>query len=521
MLVAYAVMHSILDIRQKMKNKYGTIALIIVIMGSLAGVLFCTQENYVTRLFNNFPQNKYLVQDDILQIQWILDGEREAGNSEEVPTLACPRMVMVEYQTIDAATEIFTDREIYLNFRDYGYDISTAAQSIQDGYLLSTICEDSAQPDVMQAKAAIIRGKIDYMVVKANAGMEEYMESLDCSLVGQTNSYLVYGVNHNYYETVTDEETINEILAKDGIKIRDITVSLSGETQEASTENTLATYLLLNDEHVLLTADDTTEEFYENIYNRYATWALTSTGTHSADTWQDISAILDSFHADGILMAGDMVDFASDTNYQLFQLGLNKVSTPILYARSDHDISPWYNSDGSYTQEDAQKAQEYLTSGSQSGDGTNHLAQYADLMIWDKGDYYVMAWNNSFSQLTAERLSQAKEIFAEEKPIILVTHVPLNSTLDDGLYEAAKAFDAKNRAKLWGENCLYVPNEVTEEFLEMVMDEESPVCAVLSAHLHFSYETMLNSHLKEYVFAPTFEGNMVRITVTRSSGHFE
>jgi hypothetical protein len=185
-----------------------------------------------------------------------------------------------------------------------------------------------------------------------------------------------------------------------------------------------------------------------------------------------------------------------------------------LYARSDHDISPWYNSDGSYTSEEARKAQESLTSGSQSGDGTNHLEQYADLMVWDKGNYYVMAWNNSFSQLTAEGLSKAKEIFAEEKPIILVTHVPLNSTLDDSLYEASKAFDDKNRAKLWGKNCLYVPDEVTEEFIEMVTDEDSPVCVVLGAHLHFSYETMLNSHLKEYVFDPTFAGNMVRVSIT-------
>lgn len=56
---------------------------------------------------------------------------------------------------------------------------------------------------------------------------------------------------------------------------------------------------------------------------------------------------------------------------------------------------------------------------------------------------------------------------------------------------------------------------MTQNFIDMVVAEDSPVCAVLSGHLHFAYETRLNSHLTEYVFDPTFAGNMVRISVVR------
>lgn len=362
------------------------------------------------------------------------------------------------------------------------------------------------ETDIMQNKAQVIRNQLEYLVVKAKDVTADEMAALDCTPVLKTPFFEIHRVKHHNYRPVSDKRQVERIMQQTGLKLRELTISLSGDSAESVTANdekTLNkkdTYLLLNDAHMLLTADDTTGEYYDTVYQRYAGWALTSTGTHSADTWQNISAIADAFETDGILMAGDMVDFASSTNYELFRQGLDKIKTPVLYARADHDLSAWYNSDGSYTNEDGKEAQK-------------NLADYQDMMVWEKENYIILAWNNSTSQLTPEGLRVAKETWSKGKPVILLTHVPINSPVDSGLYEAACAYDPQNRAKLWGEHCLYVPDAVTQEFLDMVLDEASPVRAVLSGHLHFQYDVRLNSHLMEYVFAPTFEGNMARITV--------
>lgn len=382
--------------------------------------------------------------------------------------------------------------------------VGSIQEENEDVTLLRDVCEGSLNSDVMHIKAAMIRQKIDYLVVKNTEGIEDYMSSIDCVKEKTTGTVSLYKAKNNAYERITDENKVQKIIEDTGLVLRDVEISLSGKSSQenAKEKEILGTYMLLNDQHMLLTTDDTTEEFANTINQRYLSWALTSTGTHSADTWQNISAILDSFGTDGILMAGDMVDFASSTNYDLFARGLEKVKTPVLYARADHDMSPWYNSDGSYTKDMAKASQKEIT-------------QMEDLMIWDKEQYLIIAWNNSTGQLTKKALKEAKKAFGQKKPIILVTHVPVNSTIDNGLYEKSKEMDVEHRAKLWGEGCYYEPNKTTKEFLDMVTEEDSPVCAILCGHLHFRYDTKVNNHCVEYVFDPTYLGNIARITIVR------
>ena len=54
----------------------------------------------------------------------------------------------------------------------------------------------------------------------------------------------------------------------------------------------------------------------------------------------------------------------------------------------------------------------------------------------------------------------------------------------------------------------YVPNAVTQKFLDMVYEKDSPVKAVVAAHLHFAYDVQLTKDIPEYVFAPSYEGNI-------------
>lgn len=489
MVVAYALIHCVLSIVNG-KNTRQAKLLSILLIGLIVSVLYVTQGNYIARLKSDFPQNKYLVSDDILEMKAVLNQERATGNCEEEPTIACPRNVMMEYQTVDAGCIISTSRVIYLNIREYGVDVSEFSQVFKDGYLLSTICEDNAQPDVLEAKAAIVRQQIDYMVVNANAGMEEYMESLDFTLAGVTQSYLVYRYNFPWWRKAESQDEIESIKEAISISEDDIIVDIGLEK----------TYKLIavNDVHIEAMDDTVNEPYKQTVYDRFYGMFINPFGIRSMDMWNGISSILDSYDANGIVFIGDMIDYNSQTTADLLKAGLNNIDTPYTYVRSDHDLGVWYT-DGEVLPETAVEI-------------SSQVAEWQDVFVNDYGEFYLVGWNNSTSQLSESGLEQMKEIFCsaskENKKIVLALHVPINSVVDDGLEEAARAYDGEGRAKLWGSNCLYQPNETTQEFLAMVMADDSPVAAVFAAHLHFKYTTTLNGEIPEYVLAPSYAGSI-------------
>lgn len=494
MIVAYALMQCILDCIDRKNQRQGMLFGGLLIVGVMF-LLCMTQGNYFDRLKNDFPQNKYLVADDILEMKAILDQERAFGVLMDEPVIACPKNVMLEYQTVDAGCVISTNRNIYLMFRERGVDVRKFSQSNQDGYLLSTICEDNAQPDVMEAKAAILREEIDYIVVHANAGMEAYMESLDCGLVGVTQSYLIYRYDYPYYEKVTNKQSITQIKDTLGVHEDEIILDLGLEQEYV--------ILALNDVHAFLMDDTVTEANRQAVQERYYGMFLNATGIHSVDMWNGLSTILDSYEADGMVLIGDMIDYSSQTNASAFAAGLENIETPYIYLRADHDLGVWYT-EGGLSGEDAEGI-------------SSDIATWQDVYVVDYDDFYLVGWNNSTSQLSVEGLDQIKAILDEakrkHKQIILATHVPLNSTVDYGLEQASRNADSQGRAKLWGEGCLYQPNETTQEFLDMVLAEDSPVVAVIAGHLHFKYTVPLNENITEYVLDKSFDGNIGVIRV--------
>ena len=199
MVVAYAWMRMLMDFSEQHSDeqlaKQKRLSFIFAFCGIILVFLYTTQGNYFARFNNDRPHNIEMVYDDVLETKEIMDRERESGNAGEIPVIAGPHSIMLQYQTLDAGCLMVTDRVVYLQIRTYGQDVSQKSKKYQDKYLLSTICEDGAKPDVKQVKKAMKRRKVDYMIVRAGMDMEDYMESLGCSPVGQTTSFLVYRVD--------------------------------------------------------------------------------------------------------------------------------------------------------------------------------------------------------------------------------------------------------------------------------------------------------------------------------------
>ncbi len=254
--------------------------------------------------------------------------------------------------------------------------------------------------------------------------------------------------------------------------------------------------IIVNDQHVIVANGDYVADKSEEINQRIALFS-DADGKTSSETWPEIVDAINVEKPDGVILNGDMVDFFSEANLNCLMDGVKRIDAPVMYNRADHDLGIWYSD--TYTDEDVQQREKKAW-------------EMEDVMVQDFDEFIVVGINNNTSQLSEVGLQKVKEIWAEGKPIILTLHVPLKSTVDDGLSDASKAV-WQDRALLWGTDCFYSPDEVTQQFLDMVFAEDSPVVAVLGAHLHFAYDDQLTEKIPQYVLDASFKGTVGVITV--------
>ena len=138
---------------------------------------------------------------------------------------------------------------------------------------------------------------------------------------------------------------------------------------------------------------------------------------------------------------------------------------------------------------------------------------YDPVLVLEFDDLMVVGFNVSTSNMTAAGLARFKEAYAKRKPIILVTHVPIDPLVEPRVGEVYKERDPKRRNLTWGDDCYYKPNAHTREFIDLVCAEDSPVKTVLAGHLHFSWHGMLTKTISQHLFVPSYKGNIGVIRV--------
>lgn len=276
------------------------------------------------------------------------------------------------------------------------------------------------------------------------------------------------------------------------------TESVSWDNKEINIPDLKKEYklILVNDQHIIVPDGDYISEKSEEIEQRVAMFS-NSDGKTSQETWPEIVDAINAENPDGVILNGDMIDFFSEANLNCLMTDLKRIKAPVMYNRADHDLGIWYSD--TYTDEDVQQKEK------ESWD-------MEEIMVQDFDEFLVVGINNNTSQLSEEGLERLKELWAEDKPIILTMHVPLKSQVNDGLSDASKAV-WQDRALLWGTDCFYSPDEVTQQFLDMVFAEDSPVVAVIGAHLHFAYDDQLTEKIPQYVLDASFKGTVGVITV--------
>ena len=260
-------------------------------------------------------------------------------------------------------------------------------------------------------------------------------------------------------------------------------------------------FVVVNDQHIIQLSDEYTDEKSDEVEQRYNSFRNVNR-TLSSDAWMEIVKKINEMQPDGVILDGDMVDFFSESNLACLKDGLDQIQVPTMYVRADHDLALWYND--TFTPEYVQARE-------------NEIWPMEDVMVQEFENFLIVGINNNTSQLSENGLERIKEIWKQNKPVILAMHVPLESKIDSGLSNASKEV-WQDRALIWGENSYYVPNEITEQFLDMVYGKDSPVVAVLGAHLHFAYEDQINDNIKQYVFDASYKGTIGLVTVKGELG---
>ncbi len=255
--------------------------------------------------------------------------------------------------------------------------------------------------------------------------------------------------------------------------------------------------LVINDLHIISPSDEVGEEYIDLVNDRYNNMAINSEGEHSSDNWIEMAQEINSYNADLVIMAGDILDYFSEANYMCLKEGLKEIEAPIMYIRSDHDYSLHYTGNKINIDEVMKRHSEI--------DGNPE--------VWEKdmGEFTIIGISNSYEEMSEEAYTKVNAILDENKPTIIVTHVPYDTPMDNTFRE--ECFEKRGTYNMWGQQDRYVPGKNMGRYLDRLLAGSTPVKAVIAAHLHFDRNVPLSENITEYVQAPSYEGNIAIFTI--------
>ena len=278
----------------------------------------------------------------------------------------------------------------------------------------------------------------------------------------------------------------------------EITVHIDGLDREY-------TIAFINDLHLITdhVSGDVTEDDLAVVKSRYENLAVTSEGIHAEELWPEVVRYLNYNDFDAVIFGGDILDYCSNSNIMALQMGFQQMKYPvnrIMYLRSDHDYSGGFGGEG-FKDSDGERLQTLLL----DGDRQFKCIEFKDFII--------LGINRSYRNLPEDMYKAIKKKLELGKPVIIATHVPLYSEVDESLKETS--LQVRNRIYYWSyDSGNYVPNKVTERFIDEIYAEDSNVVQIVAAHMHASWDGYVTEHIKEHIFAPSFEGQIGIIHVT-------
>lgn len=269
----------------------------------------------------------------------------------------------------------------------------------------------------------------------------------------------------------------------------EVTIKIPGMSEEY-------TFAWVSDLHMitdLAPAEDVMPGNEETIQFRYEFFS-TPDGMRSVELWPEVVNFLNYGDFDGVILGGDMLDYCSNSNLKMFMQEFEKLNpeVPVLYIRADHDYGYWYGG------EVLKETDTHALHKTIDKDDINDK-------YWEFDDFIIIGVNNSTKDMPQEQLDLILSLYEKNKKIIMVTHVPYASMVDESL--EALSMEVRQKVYYWGGGD-YVPNAVTKAYLDKVYAEDTNVCQVLAGHLHAQWDGMLTQQVPQHIFTPGYMGTI-------------
>lgn len=302
-------------------------------------------------------------------------------------------------------------------------------------------------------------------------------------------------------EEITVEETESETEAtipeEEQKRVPEEVVAIEGLTESYE-------FLFLTDSHVIVPGENDTEQIAENAAPRYELFQSYE-GLPAAQQFQEWMEYAEAVRPDGVLLGGDIIDYPSETNVEYLGEQLEKLTAaeiPYLYTLGNHDWTyPW-----EYMTEAGREAYLPMLAPYMQGEGA--------IRTFDYGEFLIAAIDNSGNQISEETLAEYTELLQENRPIIVLLHVPLATT---SVLERAE--------EVWGEGVGVVlgaqdqggiePTETSKKFIELTTAADSPVELVLAGHVHFHERDYIEGEKKvlQIVGEAGYKGAALRLII--------
>lgn len=249
--------------------------------------------------------------------------------------------------------------------------------------------------------------------------------------------------------------------------------------------------LFLTDMHISVSTQGSKEvrAYVEKRRNMFT--AQEGNGNEASEYFKAFLAYGKKREIDALLLGGDIIDSPSEGNLAFLKETLGQLNIPYLYALGNHDWTyPW-----NYMTPEGKE--EYLPLLSP------YMKENVYFSTMEFEDFIVVCLDNSSNQFSPEALEDYRQILEMGKPVMLMLHVPLLSESllgkADQVWENDVVIGISDQGSI-------VPNEVSEEFMQLTLAEESPVFLILAGHVHFPDSSTLKDDTLQIVGGAGYMG---------------
>ena len=122
----------------------------------------------------------------------------------------------------------------------------------------------------------------------------------------------------------------------------------------------------------------------------------------------------------------------------------------------------------------------------------------------DLGDMLVLGFDDSARIITQEQLDALRTALAEEKPVMILLHIPFAVPENEAMLRGCGEYFRLNHDDCPAENL---------EFIRLITENAHRVVAVLAGHLHFNHTCPVTETLTQYVSSQGMCGHLNKYVI--------